>query len=116
MFSSGLPKIVTTDKRKKQNAFRPVKLFYYMQTYTFKPTFIIDISKYFKTKMDAVKAYSTQFYDPNSSEPESFISHPKFLDYIEARARFYGFEIRKNYGEPFFCEENIELDFSGYFK
>ena len=116
MFASGLPKIVTTENKVEQVAYRPLKLFYYMQTYTFEPTFIIDISKYFKTKMGAIKAYSTQFYDPESSEPETFISDPKFLDYIESRAKFYGFQIRKHYGEPFFCEEDIELDLSSYLK
>ena len=116
MFASGLPKVVIKDKGVSLAAYRPEKLFYYMQTYTFKPTFIIDISKYFKTKMDAVKAYSTQFYDPKSSEPETFISNPDFLNYIESRAKFYGFQIRKNYGEPFFCEEDIELDLSNFMK
>ncbi len=116
MFASGLPKVITMDKKVRQKAYRPNKLFYYMQTYTFEPTFIIDISKYIKMKMEAVKAYSTQFYDPKSSEPETFISNPKFLDYIESRAKFYGFQIRKNYGEPFFCEEDIELDLSSYLK
>ena len=116
MFASGLPKVVIKDKGVSLAAYRPGKLFYYMQTYTFKPTFIIDISKYFKTKMDAVKAYSTQFYDPKSSEPETFISNPDFLNYIESRAKFYGFQIRKNYGEPFFCEEDIELDLSNFMK
>jgi bacillithiol biosynthesis deacetylase BshB1 len=116
MFVSGLQKVVTIDNKKRQKAYRPDKLFYYMQTYTFKPSFIIDISKYFKTKMDAIRAYSTQFYNPKSSDPETFLSDPKFLEYIESRSKFYGFEIRKKYGEAFYCEESIELDLSGYLK
>ena len=116
MFASGLPKVITMDKKVNQAAYRPDKLFYYMQTYTFEPTFIVDISKYINNKMEAVKAYSTQFYDPKSSEPETFISNPKFLDYIESRAKFYGFQIRKNYGEPFYCEEDIELNLSNFLK
>ena len=82
-----------------------------MQTYTFEPSFIVDISKHFETKMKAVRAFGTQFYDPKSAEPETFISSPKFLDYIDSRAKFYGFQIGKEYGEPFFCEEKIEFDF-----
>ncbi|MBI2453226.1 bacillithiol biosynthesis deacetylase BshB1, partial [Candidatus Peregrinibacteria bacterium] len=53
MFSSGLIKIKTFEKEVPQNAFRPKKLFYYMQTYTFEPSFIVDISDTFIDKMEA---------------------------------------------------------------
>jgi bacillithiol biosynthesis deacetylase BshB1 len=111
MFSSGLAKIKTFDKEVHQEAYRPHKLFYYMQTYTFEPTFITDVSESFETKMKAVKAYSTQFHNPKSPEPETFISRPEFLRYIESRAQFYGFQIGKHFGEPFFTEEKMEFDF-----
>jgi len=110
MFSTGLPKVKTLDNRTEQKAYRPNKLFYYMQTYTFDPTFIIDISASFDMKMKAVKAFKTQFFNPNSKEPETFISRPEFLDYLISRAQFYGFQIGKHYGEPFYCEEQIEYD------
>ena len=110
MFFSGLPKIVTEDNEQIQSPYRPKKLFYYMQTYETKPSFIIDISDTVKLKMEAIKAYESQFHNPNSSEPETFISQPNFLKYIEARAKVYGFKIGKDYGEPFFCEEEIEYD------
>ena len=110
MFSTGLPKIITSDNRAKQKAYRPQKLFYYMQTYTFEPTFVIDISDSFEQKMKAVKAFKTQFYDPTSKEPETFISRPEFFNYLIARSQFYGFQIGKHYGEPFYCEEKIEYD------
>jgi len=110
MFLTGLEKIETFDNELKQDAYRPNKLFYFMQAYTFIPTFIVDITDHFETKMKAVKCYSSQFYDPKSIEPETFISRPIFLDYIEARAKNYGFEIGKKFGEPFYSEEGIELD------
>lgn len=116
MFSSGLAKIKTFDKEVPQNHFRPEKLYYYMQTYTFDPTFIFDISDTFETKMKAVECYSTQFHNPKSLEPETFISKPGFINYIKSRAEFYGFAIGKSYGEPFFCEEKIELDHLSIFK
>ncbi len=75
-----------------------------MQTYPFEPTFIYDISSYFDLKMEAILAFSSQFYNPKSKEPETFISRPEFLNYLKARAEFYGFQIGKQYGEPFFCE------------
>lgn len=110
MFSTGLNKIKTFDKEVPQNAYRPEKLFYYMQTYSFKPSFIIDISDTFELKMQAINCFSTQFHNPKSLEPETFISRPQFLNYIQSRAVFYGFQIGKNYGEAFYSEEEIELD------
>lgn len=110
MFSTGLSKIKTFDKEVPQNHYRPEKLFYYMQTYTFDPTFIVDISESMELKMKSVQCYSTQFHDPKSKEPETFISSPEFLNYVKSRAEFYGFSIGKRFGEPFFCEEKIELD------
>ncbi|MBA4406557.1 bacillithiol biosynthesis deacetylase BshB1 [bacterium] len=116
MFFSGLSKIATEDNGRIQSPYRPNKLFYYMQTYEFKPTFIIDISGYFETKMKAIFAYDTQFHNPDSLEPETFISSPNFLKFIEARAKYFGFKIAKDYGEAFFCEEELEYDIIGAIK
>lgn len=116
MFSSGLAKIKTSDKEVGQDTYRPAKLYYYMQTYTFEPSFIVDISEYHDIKMKAIKCYSTQFYDPKSSEPETFISKPEFLKYMESRTQFYGFQIGKVHGEPFYSEEKLELDLNQLFK
>jgi len=110
MFATGLSKLKTSDREVAQNAFRPLKLFYYMQTYQFEPTFVVDISDSFETKMKAVQCYQSQFHNPRSKEPETFISRPDFIHYIESRAQVYGFQINKKYGEPFYCEERIELN------
>lgn len=116
MFSTGLAKVKTEDKSVVQEAYRPYKLYYYMQTYTFEPSFIVDISDSFDEKMNAVRCYSSQFYNPRSTEPETFISRPHFINYIEARSHHYGFQIGKAYGEPFYCEEKIELDLVDFLK
>jgi bacillithiol biosynthesis deacetylase BshB1 len=110
MFATGLSKLKTFDKEAAQTAYRPSKLFYYMQTYQFDPTFVVDISDCFETKMKAVQCYESQFHNPKSKEPETFISRPDFIRYIESRAQVYGFQIYMKYGEPFFCEERIELN------
>ena len=113
MFVSGLEKIKTSEGEIAQRAYRPAKLFYYMQTYTFEPSFIVDISNFVETKMKSVWAYTTQFHNPESDEPETFISSPEFIDYVDARAKYYGFQISKKFGEPFYCEEKIELNLNG---
>jgi bacillithiol biosynthesis deacetylase BshB1 len=110
MFTTGLSKIKTFDKEVPQTHYRPEKLFYYMQTYTFEPSFIVDVTETFDQKMKSVQCYSSQFHNPKSQEPETFISRPEFINYIKSRAEYYGFSIGKMYGEPFFCEEKIELD------
>jgi N-acetylglucosamine malate deacetylase 1 len=110
MFSSGLSKIKTFDREVPQRPHRPKKLFYYMQSYVFEPSFIVNITGSFETKMKAIKCYESQFYNPKSKEPETYISTPEFINYIESRSGFYGFQIGAKYGEPFFSEEKIEVD------
>ncbi len=114
-FVSGLNKYETSEGDKQQEAYRPAKLYYYMQTYTFKPSFIIDVTDSFDDKMKSVKAFSTQFYNPDSNEPDTFISQPEFIEYVVARAKHYGFQIGKKYGEPFYCEEELEIDITNLF-
>ena len=108
-FYSGLSKIKTSVNNTAQSPYRPRKKFYYMQTYTFEPVIIVDISDTFKTKMKAIHCYSSQFYNPSSKEPKTFISDPMFIKHIEARAEFYGFKAGVKYGEPLFTEEKIKI-------
>ncbi len=114
-FYSGLNKLETQFEGVPQQAFRPLRNIYFMQTYTFDPSFIIDITDVFETKMKAVRCYSSQFYNPKSKEPGTFISDKKFIEYLEARATFYGFQIGVKYGEPFFMEEKLKLDIDNIF-
>ncbi len=110
-FYSGLSKILTPGL----TAFRPKRNFYYMQSYTFEPNLIVDISDTFRDKMKAVSCYSTQFYNPGSKEPKTYISDKKFIEYIETRARFYGFHIGAEYGEPFYTEEKLNISINNLF-
>lgn len=114
VFNSGLEKFKTAHAGKAQLPYRPKKIFYYMQTYLFEPTFIVDISDYFSIKMKSVMAFKSQFHNPVLKSEDTFISKPEFLDYVEARAKFYGFQIRKRFGEPFYCEEAIDYNFSDF--
>lgn len=109
-FYSGLAKLKTRYDGKVQTNHRPVKTIYYMQTYTFEPSFIVDITDQFKKKMKAVKCYYSQFYNKKNKGPSTFISDKKFIEYIEARAVFYGFQIGVKYGEPFYMEEKLKID------
>ena len=91
-------------------AHRPQAVLYYLQNYMFPPTFIVDVSETWKTKMDAIAAYKSQFFDPKSNEPNTFISDPKFLDMIEARGKHFGALIGAAYGEAFISKQPPRVD------
>ncbi len=116
MFLSGLTKIKTTLDSVEQESFRPKKLFYYMLTYEYEPTFVVDISDTFQTKMESVKAFKTQFHVEGVTifDPSTYISNPEFMKFQEARAKSFGFKIKKEYGEAFYSEELIELNISNH--
>ena len=69
-----------------------------------KPDFIVDISDVIEIRLEAISAYSSQFYDPNSKEPETPISSKQFFDFLTARARDMGRIIGTEYGEGFVVE------------
>ena len=81
--------------------YRPTRLFYYMLSYPFTPAFVLDISNVWERKMEAIRAYQTQF---QSSEDgiHTAISEPGFLKLIEARAIWFGSMIGAAYGEPYY--------------
>jgi len=105
-FYSGLAKIQTGEE-----AYRPLRLIYYMVRHEFRPSFIVDISDYFADKMRAIKAYESQF-SPSviPEEPSTALNLPAFLRGIELRARYYGSFIGVEYGEPFYVKEALELE------
>lgn len=101
-FWSGLKKIMTTeDDGKPQEPHRPDKLFHFIQSRSLRPDFYVDISDSHAQKVEAYKAYKSQLYDPNSQEPETYISSPGFLKMLEARDREYGHRIGVQYAEGF---------------
>lgn len=104
-FYSGLRKIETG-----QEAFRPLMVFYFQHRDEFEPTFLVDISEEFEAKMEAIRAHASQFYNPDSKEPVSFISSAKFIDSLIIRMRYYGLRIGVDYAEPFLIRESIGID------
>lgn len=91
-------------------AHRPQTVLYYMQNYMLAPSFVVDVSKTWKTKMKSVYAYKSQFHDPKSKEPATFISDPKFLAMIDARGRHFGALINVEYGEAFITKQPPRID------
>ncbi len=80
---------------------RPPALAHYMNHTTFPPSFILDISDVWETRLKAVKCYRSQLFNPDSLEPKTGISSPDFLERLSARFRHFGAEIGAKYGEPY---------------
>jgi len=100
-FLSGLKKIVTTLEGKPQEEWRPKAIYHYVQAYHHQPDIIVDVSQFWDKKMAAIKAYQSQFYDPKSKEPPTFISTPEFLELVKSRGIEFGQSIGVKYGEAF---------------
>lgn len=106
-FMAGLSKIVTKLDGETQEAWRPSAVYHYIQSLWVKPDFVVDVSPYWSKKMESIKAFKSQFFDPNSQEPETYISSPRFLEFIEARGRELGQSIGVEYGEGYTIERNL---------
>lgn len=109
-FLAGLIKLETKDEKGNlQEAWRPKYVFHYIQDNYIEPDFIVDITEVFEQRMEAVRAYTTQFYNPENEDdgPQTYISTPDFLESIVARARMMGKKIGVRYGEGFNSEKRI---------
>lgn len=111
-FFAGLRKIATTgDDGQPQDAWRPKYVFHYIQDRYIEPDFVVDITEAFDQRMQAIQAFTTQFYNGAETEgddmPQSYISTPLFLESVIARARMMGKRIGVQFGEGFVTEKVI---------
>jgi N-acetylglucosamine malate deacetylase 1 len=111
-FYSGLRMIETLDDAgNKQDAWRPRQVFHSIQDRYIRPDFIVDITAFHDQKIQAIKAFKSQFHIPeyvaNSDEPISYISTPEFLEFIIARAKELGHAIGVQYGEGFTSNRSL---------
>ena len=104
-FYAGLKSLQT-----KHPAHRPQATIYYIQNYQRSFSFVIDVTDSWKTKMRAIAAFKSQFHDPKSKEPQTFIARPEFLEVIDARGRHFGELIGARYGEAFVTKQPPRVD------
>lgn len=109
-FLAGLQKIETELDGVQQEAYRPRLVLHYIQFQSLVPDFVLDIGGFIESKMNAIRAYRSQFYDPNSQEPETVISGKNFLDSIEYRAKDLGRLIGCDYGEAFISAQDLGIN------
>jgi bacillithiol biosynthesis deacetylase BshB1 len=108
-FLSGLVKIQTTLNGVAQAAWRPTQVFHYIQSRNLTSNFVVDISAHMDKKMESILAHASQFYNPNSNEPNTFISSNSFLEFIKGRAKELGQQIGVQYAEGFISEKMIGI-------
>jgi bacillithiol biosynthesis deacetylase BshB1 len=104
-FLSGLVKVDTG-----QPAWRAKAVYRYVQDNFVEPDFVVDITDFMDKKVEAIKAFKSQFYNPDSKEPQTPISRADFLDFIEGRARQFGRPIGVTYAEGFTVERYIGVE------
>lgn len=109
-FLSGLRRIETKLDKKQQTHWRPKHVYHYIQWKNIEPDFVVDVSGFMEKKLEAVLAYSSQFYDPNSKEPASPITSKNFLDSIDYRARDLGRLIGVEHAEGFTVERFVAVN------
>jgi len=109
-FLSGLLKIATELDGEAQEKWRPKQVYHYIQWKNITPDFVIDVTGFMDKKIDSVKAYSSQFFDPTSKEPETPITSKNFIDSIGYRANDLGRLIGVTHAEGFTSERYVAVE------
>ncbi|WP_340073967.1 bacillithiol biosynthesis deacetylase BshB1 [Leptobacterium sp. I13] len=111
-FLSGLVKINTKldGDDKWQKPWRPKHVYHYIQWKNLEPDFVVNVTGFIDTKIAAVSAYASQFYDPENDEPETPISSKNFMDSIRYRANDLGRLIGVEAAEGYTVERYVAVD------
>jgi bacillithiol biosynthesis deacetylase BshB1 len=109
-FLSGLMKIETEVGGEQQEQWRPKHVYHYIQWKNVKPDFLVNVTGFMDIKEKSVLAYTSQFYDPTSNEPETLITSKNFTDSINYRAKDLGRLIGVEYAEGFTTERYVAVD------
>ena len=109
-FLSGLPKIITERNGITQEAYRAPMLLHYIQDMYIEPDVVLDVSAYAEEKIKVVQCFSSQFYDPNSTEPETPISNAHFFEFMKGRMLQFGRPIGAKYAEGFTVNRTLGVN------
>jgi bacillithiol biosynthesis deacetylase BshB1 len=105
IFDAGLRKIESA-----QEAFRPKTILYYSMHQYIEPTFVVDISPQMEQKLNAIKAYGSQFFQDSHEKTSTYINKPGFLESVVTRAEFLGQKIGVKYAEGYIYPELMKID------
>ena len=110
IFLAGLPKVISKGSTGEvQSEWKVLKVYHYIQDRHIRPDFVIDVSTVWPKRMEAVLAFSSQFYNPDSAEPATAISSKEFIEFLSARAQEFGRQAGFKYAEGFTVERTPGL-------
>lgn len=109
-FMSGLAKIKTSFNGKPQAAWRPKVVYNYIQAKYIEPSFVMDVSDFQEEKTKAILAYKSQFFNPESTEADTFISSPEFLEFLKSRSQELGQIAGVKHAEGFIAHRHVGVD------
>lgn len=109
-FLAGLRRVETSWEGKPQEAYRPETVYHYIQDRMIEPDFVVDVSDFVDQKIASIKAFKTQFWDPQSSEPKTPISGEEFFEFITGRMAGFGRTIGVRYAEGFNVERTVGVN------
>jgi bacillithiol biosynthesis deacetylase BshB1 len=109
-FYSGLAKIETAYDKEMQLPHRPKAVYHYIQDRNLKPDLVVDITPFIDKKIEAIMAFSSQFFDPKSTAPSTPISSPEFMESVKAKMRIFGRDIQVEFAEGFTVERTIGVE------
>jgi bacillithiol biosynthesis deacetylase BshB1 len=109
-YYSGLQKIISVDSQgQEQSRWRPRAIYHYIQDFYTDPDIVVDISDHLEKKIDVIKAFRSQFYNPESKDLNTPISGKDFIEFIKARARQMGRLIGVEFAEGFISRNAIPV-------
>lgn len=88
---------------------RPFKVIYSSMYANVVPSFVVDITRQFERRMDALFAYESQYGD-QADASGLFPKQQEIRERLSAIARYYGNLIGAKYGEPFIVKEMIRVE------
>jgi N-acetylglucosamine malate deacetylase 1 len=106
-------RLATMGRYDEESGLRPVPMPAIMHSLFSRrivPSFVVDVSDFVDEKMNAIRAYASQFFDEQSQQPATRISARGFLPEIEYRMRYFGSLIGVAAGEPFYVREALNVD------
>jgi N-acetylglucosamine malate deacetylase 1 len=106
-FYAGLQRIETGQER-----YRIPKVLFYTPYYDFEisPHFVVDITGHLEAKLDALRAFKSQFHNPDHKGPATLISSKEFWNTITARAVYWGSRAGVIHAEPLYAQGLAALD------
>jgi bacillithiol biosynthesis deacetylase BshB1 len=103
-YLSGLAKITSGQER-----HRPAAIVYFNLARRVFPSFVVDVTDVYPESRKVLASYASQFHNPDSKEPETYLSRANFLPHVEALQRYYGSLIGVEFGEAFWCDRPLQL-------